>query len=154
MTVDRTFDYELARSIITDPYIYDHVSDDNSPSAKEFQPVQSELMWYLIVRDEEEVLGCFLFVPQNSVCFEVHTCILPNALGSRAREAAQMAKEWMFTHSPAERIVTNVPETNILALKFAKAAGLKEYGLNPRSFLKHGLLLDQTMLGVSKCQQQ
>jgi len=151
MTFERTLDYALIRKIITDPALYDHVSDDGSPSREDFQPLQSEAIWYVLAWDKHELLGCFSFFPQNSVCYEVHTCLLPNSWGSRAHTAALQVREWMFAKSPAVRIVTNVPEDNRLALRFAKTAGMQQYGVNPKSYLKHGHLMDQFLLGVSKC---
>ncbi len=152
MTFERTSDYELVREIVTNPLTYDHVSDDGSPSREEYRPIESDSIWYMLVKDEDEMLGCFIFVPQNVACYEVHTCLLPTAWGSRAHTAAIGVREWMFQHSPAMRIVTNVPENNRLALHFAKHAGLEMYGVNQKSYLKGGVLYDQIMLGVSKCQ--
>jgi len=152
MTFERTFDYELVREIITNPAIYPHVSDDGSPPAKDFRAIESEVVWYVLVKDGKELLGCFTFVPQNAVCYEVHTCLLPVSWGERAKEAAKGVKEWMFRHSPAMRIVTVVPENNSLALHFAKSAGMETFGVNPQSFMKGGHLYDQILLGVSKCQ--
>ena len=150
MTFERTFDYELVRQIVTNPAIYDHITDDGSPSADKFEPIKSEAVWYVLVKDNTEVLGCFTFIPQNLVCYEVHTCLLPNAWGDRAHHASLQVREWMFSHSNAQRIVTNVPENNRLALRFAKTAGLQQYGVNPKSYMKHGHLYDQVLLGVSK----
>lgn len=147
---ERSFDYPLIRAILTVPAIWRHISDDGSPAPADYQPIESELLWYVLVWDEKELLGLWMFHPHNTVCWEVHTALLPNAWGERARQAARQMTDWIWAHTPCCRIITNVPETERIALKFALAAGMEEYGRNPRSFLKDGRLLDQILLGISK----
>jgi len=150
---ERSTDYALIKGIITTPAVYRHLTDDNSPSAEDYQPIEHEAIWYVIVRDsycgDEELLGLWMFHPLNSICWEVHTALLPNAWGDRGRIAARLMAEWIWEHTPCRRIVTNVPENNRLALAFAGHAGMKVYGRNPASFLK-GKLLDQICLGISR----
>lgn len=157
MTIERTFDYALVREMMTHPKVWPWITDDGSPPVEAFQPAESEMIWYLAARDGDEVLGIWMLVPQNAVCWEVHTCLLPKAFGERARRAALIAVSFVFDTTPCVRLFTNVPQYNRLALRFAKAAGMTEFGVNKGSYLKRGKLYDQIMLGISKgeqCQQQ
>ncbi len=147
---ERTTDLELVRSIITHPKIYDHVSDDGCPPADQFKPLDNPVIWYVLVVECEVLLGMWTFMPQNTACWEVHTCLLPVAWGDLGREAAKAMAEWIWKNTPCRRLVTNVPVMNRMALKFAKAAGMEEYGVNPKSYLKRGTLHDQILLGMSK----
>lgn len=149
MTLDRSKDYDLIQAIIQDPRIYDRLSDDGSPKREDFRPIESDQLIYLMVRDDRP-LGLFMFVPQNAICIEVHTCLLPESWGSKAKEAGKRAGEWIFTNTPFRRIVTNVPRYNRLALRFAEQCGMTTFGVNPKSYLKNGELHDQIMLGMSK----
>jgi RimJ/RimL family protein N-acetyltransferase len=146
---ERSFDYSLIREILTHPQVYPHISDDGSPPADEFQPLQSDAVWYIVVRDGEEVLGLWMLHPHNSICWEIHTALLPSAWGERARLAAGMLGQWIWAHTPCRRVITNVPDNNRLARRFALAAGMTEFGVNRASFLKNGQLRDQTLLGIS-----
>jgi len=118
--------------------------------------MESALIWYIIVRDifpdtgPEEILGLWLFVPQNGICWEVHTCLLPPAWGERGQRAARLLPEWIWENTHCRRIVTNVPTQNRLALHFATRAGMKVYGVNQDSYLKGGILYDLVCLGISK----
>lgn len=159
MTFERTQDYSLIRRIMAHPRVYPHITDDACPPVEEFHPVESPEIWYVVVRAGEQLLGMWCFFPQNHVTWEVHTCLLPAAYGEIGREAAKRMASWIWQNTPCRRIITNVPAFNRLALKFAKAAGMVEFGRNERSFLKNGELHDQIMLGLSKeevnqCQQQ
>jgi RimJ/RimL family protein N-acetyltransferase len=152
---ERSFDYELIRSILVHPRVYPHISDDGSPAAAEFRPLQSDAVWYIVVRDGEEVLGLWMLHPHNSICWEIHTALLPNAWGERGLRAARLLPEWIWKNTLCRRVMTNVPDNNRLALRFAREAGMTEFGVNPASFLKHGELWDQVLLGISppSCQE-
>lgn len=157
LTFERTRDFDLVRKIMTHPRVYPHITDDGCPPVEEFHPAEDRGLWYILVRNAGEPVGLWLFVPQNAVCWEVHTCLLPVAWGETGKEAAKRMAEWIWQYTTCRRIVTNVPECNRLALRFAKAAGMVEYGRNEKSFLKDGKLWGQIMLGLTKeaeCQQQ
>lgn len=156
ITFERSQDYELIRSILTHEKIYPHISDDGSPPREEYRPIESLVVWYVLVWSNteapafRELLGLWMFVPQNAVCWEVHTALLPAAWGPRGQQAARMLPDWIWANTPCRRIVTNVPETNRLALHFAAKAGMKVYGVNQKSWMKDGVLCDQICLGLSK----
>lgn len=147
---ERSFDYGLIRALMTfAPAIYDKISDDFSPPRDQFRPHEHDSLWYVIVRDGREVLGLWMFVPQNAVTWEVHTILLPCAWGARGIQAALELPDWIWEHTTCRRIVTHVPVNNRLALKFANEARMVKYGVNERSYLKGGRLLDQICLGIS-----
>lgn len=154
ITFERSEDYELIRQILTHPRLYPHLSDDFSPAPGEYRPQEHPAIWYVIVRDvdegREELLGLWMFVPTNGVCWEVHTALLPIAWGERGQIASLMLPPWIWEHTHCRRIITNVPSSNRLALHFALKAGMRIFGVNEASFLKHGVLCDQTLLGISR----
>jgi len=153
---ERSFDYPLIRHIMTHPKIYPHITDDYSPPISEYHPIQNEYMWYVIVHDiyvvdvgPEEILGLWVLHPHNTICWEIHTCLLPNAWGPRGQVAARLLPEWIWQNTTCRRIITAVPTTNRLALHFAFKAGMKAYGVNEASYFKNDRLCDQVVLGIS-----
>lgn len=150
MTFERTRDWELVKQIVTHPKVYPYISDDFSPKPEAWEPVKEEVVIYVLVRDGEELLGLWIFVPLNGVCMDVHTCLLPNAYGHKAVEAAKEMAVWLWENTACHRLVTEVPASNPLARRFAERAGMVEFGCNPRSFLKRGKLEDQYLLGMSR----
>lgn len=149
---ERTFDYELVRKVITHPKIWPHVTDDYSAPPDIWKPAETQLVWYVLAKDGDEILGVWTLIPENSVCWKIHTTLLPSAWGDRAKAAARSLAPWVWENTPCRRVITDVPENNRLALKFAKDAGMVEFGFNPASWLKNGQLWGQHMLGASKCQ--
>ena len=160
MTFERTRDYELIRSIMSHRRIYPFITDDLCPAVEDFRPAHSDAIWYMLAKDEGDLLGMWIFVPQNGICWEVHTCLLPVGWGERGARAARELAGWVWQHTECRRIITNVPECNRLALRFAMRAGMETFGRNKQSFLKSGKVHDQIMLGLSRpeegeqCQQQ
>lgn len=162
ITFERTQDYEMVRYILTHPRIYPHISDDCSPAAADYRPIESEAIWYVLAKDVDpklsdyidsdegpDTLGLWMFVPQNGVCWEVHTALLPCAWGDVGLTAARLLPDWIWRHTPCRRIITNVPATNRLAMHFARRAGMKIFGANRASYMKGGKLWDQICLGLS-----
>lgn len=146
---ERSFDYPLIRGIMTHEAIYRHLADDHSPSADQYQPIESEAVWYVLAFDSKELLGLWMLHPHNAICWEIHTCLLPHAWGARALEAAHLLPDWIWEHTPCRRLITNVPEYNRLAYRFALRSGMVEYGRNEASFLHEGRLYAQICLGIS-----
>ena len=143
----RTEDEELVASILTHPKVLPHIVDDGVYALKGFI---NPTMFWITVYDKEELLGMFLSHPHNSVTYESHTCLLPNAYGARAIEAAHAYMNWMFRWTECQKLITNVPEYNKLALRFARKVGGVLEGCNRSSFLKDGVLMDQYVFGITK----
>ena len=148
--IERSFDYDLIRGILTHSSVWHDISDDLSPSPAEYRPIESEAIWYAVVWDGNELLGLWMLCPQNGVCWEIHTALLPHARGARAYQAASLMKAWIWENTPCRRLITNVPVDNKPAYVFAVAAGMEPYGTNEDSFLKGGRLIDQICLGISR----
>lgn len=147
MTFEITTDEKLIKLIVTHPQIYPHLMDDGAPTADKWE-VPAVLTWVLVT--EGDHLGVFCLHAENAATVKIHTCLLPEAWGSKAKSAALGIQQWIWENTSFVRLNTDVPEFNRLALRFARSAGLKQFGLNPKSYLKGGKLWDQFMLGISK----
>lgn len=143
-------DLELIATTITHPRVWPSVSDDSSPLPEAFAPAVSDAIVYLGAFDADTFHGLFMLHAHNAICWEVHTCLLPSAWGKAAVVFAAACIEWAFEETPCQRLITNVPAGNSLARRLALSVGMQPFGLNPKSFLKHGIALDQHMLGISK----
>lgn len=149
MTFEPTNDMQLVKQIVTHPKLWPYLSDDFSPDPESFEPIQAPGIIYLLVRDGEAVLGCFVLHPHSAIVWEVHTCLLPAAWG-RSEEATRGGTEWIWANLNCVRLITNVPVSNPLALRLAKRSGMEEYGRNPHSFMKHGKTETMVLLGITR----
>jgi RimJ/RimL family protein N-acetyltransferase len=142
---------DTIRACYIHPKIYGKMTDDFAGPPWEYQPTKHPSLIYLIARDYGELLGFWLLAPFNTVNWCCHTCLLPTAWGVRAGKAAKAAIAWMWEHAPlCQRIFTEIPAYNRAAIVFAKRQGFIQFGVNPRSFQKNGVLCDQVLLGISR----
>ena len=150
ITFERSKDYALIRQIMTHSRIWRHITDDFSPSHEDFEPIQNDAIWYVMAKKYEVIIGLWVLIPDNHICWKIHTCLLPVAWGGFGLEAALQLPEWLWEHTECVRIITEVPEYNRVALKFAKAANMQQFGVNERAYMKHGRLQNLILLGISK----
>ena len=150
VTFRESREWEVIKAIVTHPKVYPAVSDDFSPPAEKWEPIQANVAHYLLVWDQGELLGLWAFYERSPITWEVHTCLLPLSYGKRAQEAASEMATWIWVNTRCLRLVTEVPDYNRLALRFARAAGMVEYGFNEKSYMKNGHLCGIHLLGMSK----
>lgn len=154
LSIERTHDMAVVRSILSHPRVWQHLHDDGM---QEPSPVDHEGFFWMLVADDEPA-GVFLLHAHNTICYEVHTALLPRIWGTGANEAYQLCAAWVFEETPCLKVITHVPTYNLRALAFAERCGFCREGLNRASFLKEGKLLDRHLLGLTKedwqCQQQ
>ena len=149
MQFSRLTDMELVRRTITHPAIYEAMRDDSSPTADEFQPVAHEAIWYVGVEDEGRFMGLWMFVPLTGICWEAHTCLLPEAWG-KSVDYAKACVQWVWENTTCERIVGKIPLHNRLIYRMTEKTGFHEFGVNRGSYRKGGVLCDQIWMGISK----
>lgn len=148
MQLSRTHDMALVAAIMRHPAIWPHVHDDGTP--EDWAPIDHEGMyWMLVTLDNGDVGGLFLVHAQNSFCYEMHTCLLPCARGAEAQQAGKLLAHWAFTETECRKLVTKVPAYNRPARRFAVACGGQQEGINRASFMRHGVLIDQIMFGLT-----
>lgn len=150
-TFSRTTDWPRIRQIMTHPRVWPHITDDFAPPVEEFEPNRNPELLYLLCEDGPVTLGLFLLEPHGGIHAEVHTCLLPAGWVRDSRTIASQAMAWFWENCPqVQRLTTVVPRNNSLALRFAQALDMVEYGVNQSSFQKGGVIMDQTLLGISR----
>lgn len=150
MRFERTFDYQLVGSLIRNPKLWSYFADDFSGPMEEFKANQDPRLWYVLVRDGDELLGLFALSPLSPILFDFHT-VMP--LDGRCLRAARQffgPGGWLWANSTCLRAITFFPAGNRIARRCAQRAGLQAYGVNPCSYLKGGELQDQILMGISK----
>jgi len=149
-TVEPSRDYGQISAIVRHKKIYRHLADDFSPHPNDYRCPEHPAVVYLLARDKGELLGVWMLIAINTVHWEIHWSPLPNAWGERARAATKEVFRWVWANTPCQRLTTAIPESNRLALVFARAVGMQVYGLNPNSFQKGGRLYAQALHGLSR----
>lgn len=146
-TFELTTDANLVRTVMTNPAVFDGISDDTA-SASEFHPDMH--LQYVLARDADDVLGIFIVRAFNEIWAEVHTCLLGHCRGGRALAVYKAGLEWLWRHSRFQCVTGLIRPENRGALWIAKAAGLKIVGTLTSSILKNDQFADQVLLSINR----
>ncbi len=152
ITLQPLSDIDVINRVILDAAVNDDISDDASKN-HEIQQLPHSFECLGIYQDKE-IKGLFMLAPQNAVTAEIHTCLLLR--GKEAFQAGKLLLEHLF--SKYLKAISYTPSSNRKALIYAIGLGFKKEGVLTQSFLKNGVLLDQTLVGLTKgeylCQLQ
>lgn len=150
MIISPISDMDLIRETMTRPYIWPYIHDDTT-SLDSFSPAEPVDGWiqYLGVFDDE-YCGFFLIARKNCITYEIHTVLEKWCRGSRAVDAAKSVVEWIFSNTPCQRLVTEIPEGNVPAERLAINAGLTQYGFNEHSFKIDNVIKSVKLYGITK----
>ena len=146
LTIAPVSDAEIIRSVAGHPKIWPYISDDFCGKPEDFKPDKDDL--YLGAFAGETCVGIFAYHAHSQVLAEVHSCVLPEWRGEPAIQAARDSLAFVFDKTPVKKVITHVPVYNRAALRFAERVGMVKEGFNRASFMKNGVLQDQTVLGI------
>jgi hypothetical protein len=150
MTFESSRDWPLIKAIATDPQVYRHVSDDFSPEPSRWEPIKHVQVSYVLAKENDEIYGLFALIPENTICWKAHPCLLPKAFGEKSRQITAGFIEWLWKNTPCMRLIAEVPKENQIVKKYALDCGMVEFGVNEASLMKGGKLHDQILYGISK----
>jgi len=150
ITIERTRDAALIRSIVLDPSIFPWVHDDYTADPARWQPTLGAHAYNLMARDRRGYFGLGMFIARSHTCFEAHMGFLPRSYGAQALTAFKQMLAWMWTNTTAARLVGEIDVDNRRAICFAERAGFQRYGFNEKSCRRGGTLRDQLCLGISR----
>ncbi len=160
MDIQRTHDMDVIAAIVNHAEVLPFIHDDGlagDPAQGGYVPQDHAEAYWMLIRNPEPV-GAYLLHAHNAATYEIHTCLLPSLRGAGAAQAARLVIDWFFGEFKGLKLITHVPESNRAARLYAMRAGFRLEGINRKSFLKHGVLLDQHLLGLTQedwlCQQQ
>lgn len=135
-----------ALKILTHPEIYPLISDDNSLEPTDF--TTPEGMTCLVCYDPEPI-ACAILYPVNGIAYQTHVQVLPEAR-SQSYQAGHAMVDWVWKNMDAEKLLGATPENNRIALLYTLKLGFKIEGFSPKSFLKDGQLIGQTLTGLER----
>ena len=123
---------------------------DGACPPEEYQPPCDEAIWYVLVKENDEVLGLFLIIPQTNVCAQVHTCLLPAGRNGKAVLIYRCGIAWLWENSGFEKLIGFTPSYNFAALRVAEQAGMQRVGVITKSLKKFGKLQDQVIFAIGR----
>lgn len=155
LTVERTKDAELIRSIIGMPEIRVLVMEGEG----EIPVPAHDDIYYLAVKEpifgdgavEDRLVGIVAFMPVNSITWNPHIAILPmkqdRGVGT---EAMRAAVDWMFSNTSCRKIVASPPTFKGAMIRVFEKCGLRIEGMSPASFSWNGRVYDRLLMGIER----
>jgi len=145
LTLARTHDKELVRSVVENADIMPMVWDGHGPP-----PIpMHESIYHLAARVDGELVGLITFIPINSVTWNPHVNMLIRGRGI-GTEVVKHGISWMFNNTECIKIVAFPPAYNRAMIRVFEKSGLLVEGRSPKSFKFNGTVFDRLLMGIGK----
>lgn len=146
--IERTYDYELVRSILTHPEVFPGIHDDSAGDREDYYPPPCHEAVYL-------TNGAVLFLIHrwNAAMWQAHMAALPGHRGAEVIRAGKEGLAWM-ERGGARKVIGLIPAYMKHSIRTAIAIGFKREGVIKRAFLRDDALHDLVITGVELCPPQ
>jgi RimJ/RimL family protein N-acetyltransferase len=146
-------DVEFIQSLYRDHDIAKYMVDDNAGvMSAEFieAAIRTPYIFCLIVEQDGNKAGMFLFVPWNMTTYELQSAFLKEYRGSCVMAAGYQVRKWFFEKTKALKCIAMIPKGNYPCQAAVRHMGFIQEGINRKSYLHDGVLYDQYLYGLCK----
>ena len=135
--------------ILKDPEIFARIAEDGVIA--ESYEIPMNQYCYMMVMDDDRVIGVWIIHPFNSSTLDIHCNILKEHR-RHGKEAGRLILKWFKDQCPKNYVKLNaeIPMVYPEVYHFTKSFGFKDEGINRLSILKQGELVDQWRLGITR----
>lgn len=149
MRVQRTVNEELIKQTLNDQRLWEVSTEDGTPPIEDFWPDTDNKIWIALIDSEDNVRGFLIGDIVSRAQVRVHIAIRSEYWGDSKTnvELGQIALQW-FINQGARKIIATIPTEDKQVLRYAQRCGLQREGINKKSFLRNGEMLDQYYLGL------
>jgi RimJ/RimL family protein N-acetyltransferase len=150
--IDRTYDTELVRSILSDSELLKRAG---GLPVETYDPANQQDIIYLIPKIDDNPIGVtVLHYFSSPICFQIHVNYKPEFWGHKLNRFSDMALQWVWENTDIEKVIAFAPDCYPEVKKHAERSGMVAEGLLTNATKHNGKLIDQHIMGVSKWQQQ
>jgi RimJ/RimL family protein N-acetyltransferase len=148
MKAVRTYDNELVARLMRLPELWATVAEDGQ-NPDLYVPDCENACWLLMI-EGEELVGLYNLHAHNSVTVEIHAHVFPEFRKKHSYDTGIAALSWVIDNSDYQKVVAVIPTIYLNVKRFTCSFGFKEEGVNRKSYLKSGELVDQWLLGITR----
>lgn len=146
--IERTFDVEFIRSILTHPAVFPLAVDEGDPAT--WQPPMGEGLHWLRIPGVPAVA---LAYQVSGVLWAYDAAVLPQARGNAQdyvvrRSYIGLLKDYLRRHTNCRHLIAIIAVDNERSIGAAKADGLRQEGFLKGAKLRGGVLLDAVVYGT------
>lgn len=157
MIIEETRDFELVYQIVATPSVFEGITNDawfdvggDIRKSHVKLIVENPENHTLLVKNEDEVLGCFIADNKGEGKFEVHTMMLPSCRGRDAVIAGKLAVEKIFERDEVKELVSYCPKSIPQTFFFARLVGFKKICDLTSGWIKNGIDWPITIVHLTK----
>ena len=147
MRLQRIYNQELVRGILTDPEIWYTFAEDGS-EPDDFFPDLNTVPCFAII-DEVPLGFMFLRDLSYSVC-EVQVVLPPEQWSNKEIITAVKGAIEVVLENYVPKVVASVPQPDKQVLRFYQRIGFQREGINKLSFVRDGELYNQYYVGMTR----
>lgn len=150
ISLERTWDKELIRSILTDERIWNTIAEDGQESGLFEIDLNKNI--FLVVNHEKICIGIYILHAFNGSTLEIHANILPQYRKLFATESGEKMLEWFRDNGPEkyQKLIAMIPTLYEHVYHFTINRGFKDEGLLTKAYRKKGKLHDIHILGLER----
>lgn len=148
MNVERTYDENLIRCVVTMPEFWNVLSEDSQLKEDYIPPMNDT---WLIFYEGDELIGLLQVYQINKSTIELHPLLLPKHRKKYRTAFAKAAFKWLLDNLPdMQKVNACVPEIYKNVCHYVASLGFQREGVNRQSFLKHGKMNNQLYFGITR----
>ena len=123
--------------------------------ADKYDPENQREIYYLLASSNDTPVGVLVYhVIDNPIMYQGHLNYLPKFWGTGLEKHTIEACRWMFNNTDCQKIIGFAPDHYPEVLKHAIKCGFRKEGYLSNSVLSDGNPDNQTIMGLSKWEQQ
>jgi len=140
MNIEETKDKNLIKSIITEPKLW-KLEYGQGMDIKDFKVDES--FTYLLIKEENEILGMFQTREITRILVDAHIYLLPQYWGKDYSLSAIKTLFKYFEQTNYHKIITDVPKSCSHVIKLLKKTGCKQCG-----YIDAGVIYNNKLMGL------
>ena len=148
MNVERTFDTELIKGIMSRADMWDTVAEDGQ-DPDDYAPDVNGECWLLLTVDDKPI-GAYCVHQRNAVTLEIHAQVLPEFRKEHSTESGTKVLKWILDNTECQKVIAQIPAIYPNVKRFTESFGFQVEGENRMSYLKNGELHNQWLLGITR----
>ena len=147
MKVERTFDYDLIMSVAAMPEF--DVCIEDGMTLDRYEPSKSSA--WLLVTDNNDVIALAELKPLNSISLEAHPQVLKKHRAKYNKLVMYEMYKWVLEFgSQYKKFNAEIPVIYPHLKRFMLSIGFTLEGVNRKSHIKNGKIVDKWMFGMTK----
>lgn len=149
MIIERSYNADEIKRVITAPGIWEHVS----PEGEDMQTLQIPFgdNIYIMGYYEGEPVGLFMMHPTSIRLWQCHVHIMPEFRKSHGEEFGRRVIEWVWNNTEINKLIALIPECYDNVKSFAELQGFEVEGFIKNSHMKGGKLMARWLMSVERC---